>query len=113
MTDPVLVALYALTAVQLVFQAGVFVYAYRVSRITGSFRAWTMIIASFALLTVGNIVSLVLSLSLPSDQLSSLLQSIGPTTILFSSAVNLFAGAALFFGFFGLVKRFQTSPKGP
>src|SRR3989454_10056157 len=47
MLDPfVIPTLYFVSVVQLVLQALVFVYAYKVTRITGSFQAWTLIIAA-------------------------------------------------------------------
>ncbi len=112
MLDPVVIpTLYFITVLQLILQAGVFYYAYRVTKLTGSFRAWTLIIAAFALLTVRNVVSLFLTLSLPSDQVSSLIESVGVATTIMSSAINVAAGVVLFLGMFGLVKRFESQPK--
>lgn len=114
MLDPVVLpTLYFLSVLELVLQALVFLYAYRISKITGSFQAWTLIIISFAILTVRNAVSLLLTLTLPADQVSSLIESVGVTSTILSSAVNLIAAVALFLGFFGLVKRFQGQPKSP
>ena len=114
MLDPVVIpTLYFISVFQLILQAGVVFYAYRVTKLTGSFRAWTLIIAAFTLLTVRNVVSLFLSLSLPADQLASLIQSIGVVTLILSSAVNIAAGVALFLGMFGLVKRFENQSKAP
>jgi len=112
MLDPIVIpTLYFVSVVQLVLQALVFVYAYKVTRITGSFQAWTLIIAAFAILTVRSVVSLFMTLSLPADQVSTLIESVGVTTTLVSSVVNLAAGIALFLGFFGLAKRFQAQAK--
>jgi len=114
MLDPVVVpTLYFITVFELILQAGVVFYAYRVTKLTGSFRAWTLIIAAFTLLTIRNVVSLVLSLSLPADQLTSLIESVGVVTMILSSAVNIAAGVALFLGMFGLVKRFENQSKAP
>ena len=114
MLDPVVIpTLYFISVFQLILQAGVVFYAYRVTKLTGSFRAWTLIIAAFTLLTIRNVVSLFLSLSLPADQLTTLIESVGVTTTILSSAVNLIAGIALFLGMLGLVKRFQSQPKTP
>jgi hypothetical protein len=110
--DPVVLpTLYFVTVLQLILQAGVVFYAYRVTKLTGSFRAWTLVIAAFTLLTIRNVVSLVLSLSLPADQLTSLIESIGAVTIILSSAINIAAGVALFLGMFGLAKRFESQSK--
>ena len=112
MLDPIVIpTLYFVSVVQLVLQALVFVYAYKVTRITGSFQAWTLIIAAFAILTVRNVVSLLLTLTLPAEQVGTLIESVGVTTTIVSSIVNLAAGIALFLGFFGLAKRFQNQAK--
>jgi hypothetical protein len=109
----VLSTLYFISVFQLILQAGVVFYAFRVTKLTGSFRAWTLIIAAFTLLTIRNVVSLVLSLSLPADQLTALINSVGAVTLILSSAVNIAAGVALFLGMFGLVKRFENQSKAP
>jgi len=112
MADPVVIStLYFISVFQLILQAGVVFYAYRVTKLTGSFRAWTLIIVAFTLLTIRNVVSLILSLSLPADQLTALINSVGVVTLILSSAVNIAAGIALFLGMFGLVKRFESQPK--
>jgi hypothetical protein len=112
MLDPiVLPTLYFIAVVELVLQALVFIYAYKVTKITGSFRAWTLIILGFAILTVQNVVSLVFTLSLPSSEISSLVESAGVMTVIVGSMVNLVAATVMFLGFFGLVKRFQAQPK--
>src|SRR5438094_10126776 len=114
MLDPIVIpTLYFISVVELILQAGVFFYAYRVTKLTGSFRVWTLIIAAFALLTVGNVVSLLFELMLPTDQISTLIESVGVTTTILSSAVNLVAEVTLFLGMFALVKRFQNQAKTP
>ena len=110
--DPiVLPTLYFIAVLELIFQAGVVFYAYKVTRITGSFRAWTMIIVAFSLLTIQSVVGLVLTLSLPTDQIASLISSVGVTTTILSSMVTAVAGALLFLGVFGLAKRFEGQAK--
>src|SRR6266702_2893169 len=95
--DPiVLPTLYFIAVLELIFQAGVVFYAYKVTRITGSFRAWTMIIVAF---------------SLPTDRIASLISSVGETTTILSSMVTAVAGALLFLGVFGLAKRFESQAK--
>src|SRR5438309_12104459 len=103
MVDTVVIStLYFISVFQLILQAGVVFYAYRVTKLTGSFRAWTLIIAAFTLLTIRNVVSLFLSLSLPADQLAALIYSIGLVALILCSVVNIAAGLALFLGMFGL-----------
>ena len=112
MLDPIILpTLYFIAVLELIFQAGVVFYAYKVTRITGSFRAWTLIIAAFSLLTIQSVVGLILTLSLPTDQIANLVSSIGETTTILSSAVTAVAGALLFLGVFGLAKRFESQAK--
>jgi hypothetical protein len=112
MLDPfVLPTLYFIAVAELIFQAGVVFYAYKVTRITGSFRAWTLIIAAFSLLTIQSVVGLALTLSLPADQIATLISSLGVTTTILSSMVTAIAGALLFLGVFGLAKRFESQAK--
>ena len=114
MLDPVVIpTLYFFSVVQLILEAGVVYYAVRVTRITGSFRAWTMIIAAFIVLTVRNVISLLLTLSLPADQIGSLIDSIGVTATIVTQVVNVAAVVILFVGFFSLVKRFEIQTKPP
>ena len=115
MLDPVVIpTLYFIAVFELILQALVFYYAYRVTKVTGSFRAWTLIVAAFAILTVRNVVSLILTLTLPADQVTSLIETVGVTTTILSSAVNVAASVVLFLGMFGLVKRFESQqPKNP
>jgi len=107
----ILPTLYFIAVLELIFQAGVVFYAYKVTRITGSFRAWTLIIAAFSLLTIQSVVGLILTLSLPTDQITSLISSVGETTTILSSIVTATAGALLFLGVFGLAKRFESQAK--
>src|SRR2546425_11690119 len=114
MVDTVVIStLYFISVFQLILQAGVVFYAYRVTKLTGSFRAWTLIIAAFTLLTIRNVVSLFLSLSLPADQLAALIDSVGLVALILSSAVTIAPGLALFLGLSGLAKRFENQSKAP
>jgi hypothetical protein len=70
-----------------------------------------MIIAAFSLLTIQSVVSLALTLSLPTDQIASLGSSVGETATILRSTVTAIAGALLFLGVFGLAKRFESQAK--
>src|SRR5437899_11604126 len=63
--DPiVLPTLYFIAVIELIFQTGAVFYAFKVTRITGALRAWTMTIVAFSLLTIHGVVGFVLTLSL-------------------------------------------------
>src|SRR5205823_12267048 len=102
MLDPIVVpTLYFIAIFQLILQAAVFYYAYRVTKMTGSCRAWTLISLAFALLTVRNVVSLILTLSLRADRVSSLLESVRVPTTIRISASTVAASIALCLDMFG------------
>jgi len=112
MLDPiVLPTLYFTTVLQFVLSAAVAYYAYRVTKQTGSFRAWTLIITAFIILTIRNVTSLILTLTLPADQVTTLIESVGVTTTIISTSINVAASVILFLGVFGLAKRFENQPK--
>ena len=114
MVDPVVIpTLYFVAGLQIVLTALVVYSALRVTRQTGRFRDWTLIISAFALLTVRNVISLGLTLALPADQLGTLIESIGLTATMLSQMVNVAALVALFLGMFGLAKRFESQSKPP
>src|SRR5437879_8812144 len=95
--DPiVLPTLYFIAVLELIFQAGVVFYAYKVTRITGSFRAWTMIIVAFSLLTIQSVVGLVMTLSLTTDRIVNLISSVVETNNILSSMVIAVAEVLLF-----------------
>jgi len=59
MLDPVVLpTLYFISVFQLILQAAVVFYAYRVTKLTGSFRAWTLIFVAFTILTISPQTSL-------------------------------------------------------
>lgn len=112
MVDPVVIpTLYFVTVLQIVLTGAVVYYALRVTRQTGRFRDWTLIISAFSLFTVRNVISLVLTLSLPADELGALIDSIGLVSTLASQVVNIAATVALFLGMFGLARRFESQSK--
>src|SRR3989442_4895059 len=75
--DPiVLPTLYFMAVLELIFQAGAVFYAYKVTRITGSVPAWTMIIVALSLLTNPNVVGLGLTLSVATDPICKLIRSV-------------------------------------
>ena len=114
MGDTVLITgLYLVVVLEVVVQAGAVYFAYRLTKLTGSFRAWTLIIAAFVLTTGSSVLGLILLLAINPDQIVSLVQSIGLATTILSDTVNITAAFLLFLGMFDLVRRFQRSAKKP
>ena len=114
MADLVIITtIYIVIALELAAQAGAVFFAYRLTRLTGSFRAWTLIITAFILTTAASVLGLVFLLAINPDQIVSLVQSVGFGTTILSDAVNITAAFLLFFGMFDLVRRFKHTAKKP
>ncbi len=109
----ILTAIWMIAVIQLSLQAGIVLYAYRLTRLTGSFRAWTMIIVAFILTTMSSLFSVFLLIVNP-DLISGIIQSISTPTLVFSYSVSIATSVLFFFGVFDLVRRFKlTAKKSP
>src|SRR6266699_3085545 len=95
-----LTGMWIVAVLQLILEAGIVLYAYRLTRLTGSFRAWTMIILAFILL-------------LNPDLIAGLVQSISLPTLIVSYSVSIATSLLFFFGVFDLVRRFKLAAKKP
>ncbi len=112
MADAVIItSLYLVVALQLVAQAGAVYFAIRLMRLTGRFRAWTLIITAFVLNTAISVFGLWFLLAFNPDQLTALVQSVGLATTLLSDSVSIAVSFLLFFGVFDLVRRFEHTAK--
>jgi hypothetical protein len=108
----VLTAIWAIAALQLSLQAGNVVNAYRLTRLTGSFRAWTMIILAFTLTTGSSLFGQFVLIDNP-DLINGLLSSIPIQTLVVSYTISITTSILLFLGIFDLVRRFQHAAKTP
>src|SRR5215831_19322686 len=113
MTDVViLTSMWAIVAFQLGLQAGIVLNAYRLTKLTGRFRAWTMIILSFLLTAVSSVFGVVYLLTNP-DTIANLIASFNIGTLLISYGVSITTSLLLFFGTFDLVRRFKHASNNP
>jgi hypothetical protein len=108
----VLTAIWMIAVLQLGLEAGIVLYAYRLTRLTGSFRAWTMIIIAFTLNTASSLFGVFLLLVNP-DLIVGLVQSIGTPTLVLSYTISITTSLLFFFGIFDLVRRFKLAAKKP
>ena len=106
----VLTAIWIIAVIQLGLQAGIVLNAYRLTRLTGSFRAWTMIILAFLLTTASSLFGVFIILSNP-DQITGIVQSLSLPTLAFSYGISIATSILLFFGIFDLLHRFRNSAK--
>ena len=108
----ILTGMWIIAVLQLILEAGIVLYAYRLTRLTGSFRAWTMIIMAFVLTTTSSIFGVILLLINP-DLIAGLVQSISLPTLIVSYAISITTSLLFFFGVFDLVRRFKLMAKKP
>src|SRR2546426_8431969 len=104
--------MWIVVVLQLILEAGIFLYAYRLTRLTGSFRAWTMIFLPLILTTASSVFGIFLLLDNP-DLITGLVQSISLPTLVISYAVSIATSLLFFFGVFDLVRRFKLAAKKP
>src|SRR5437016_14497090 len=107
-----LTSMWIIAVIQLILEAGIVLYAYRLTRLTGSFRAWTMIILAFILTTASSVFGIFLLLLNP-DLIAGLVQSISLPTLIVSYAISIATSLLFFFGVFDLVRRFKLAVKKP
>ncbi len=108
----ILTSIWMVVVLQLTLQAGIVLYAYRLTRLTGSFRAWTMIILAFMLTTVSSLYGVFLLLSNP-DLITGLVGSFSIPALVFSYSLSIATSLLLFFGIFDLVRRFGRAANKP
>src|SRR5438128_10782826 len=97
-----LTGMWIVAVLQLILEARIVLYAYRLPRVTGSFRAWTMIILAFILTTDSSAFGIFL-LRLNPHLISGLVQSICLPTWMLSYAGSSATSRLFFFGLFDLV----------
>src|SRR5437660_11674299 len=81
-----LTGMWIIAVLQLILEAGIVLYAYRLTRLTGSFRACTLIILAFILTTASSVFGILLLLLNP-HLIPGLVQSISLPTLHVSYAV--------------------------
>src|SRR5437867_11264472 len=98
MADATLVTgMWIVAVLQLILEAGIVLYAYRLTRLTGSFRAWTMIILAF-ILTTSSIVFEIFLLLVNPYPIAGLVQSISLPTLIVRYGVPLTTSLLFYFG---------------
>ena len=97
---------------EMTLYAGAVFFANRLTKVTGSFRSWTMIRAALLLTTISGVSGLVLLLSSP-EAITALIQSIGAPWIMVSYSISISICLLFFFGTHGLVKNFQQATRKP
>lgn len=114
MVSETVAIIYAYTLVELALDVAAVVYAYRLTKITGAFRGWILMILAVVLITIQGSSSIVtLILFFPEAQLESLISSVGTGALIQGAIIGVAISASLFGAMFELYrtfKRLQTKP---
>ncbi len=97
--------------VELSLSAAAVYYAYRLTRLTGTFGAWTLIIVGLVLMTLQNVNSLSTLLTLPEAQLVALIQQLGIASLAISAIFSIGIPAIFFLAMRKLYKSFEGQLK--
>lgn len=108
MVSETIAFVYLYTLLELVLDIGAVLFAYRLTRITGAFRGWILMIAALVLITVQSTSSiLTLALFFPEAQLDALVASIGTDALVRGAVVGIALSAALFGAMLELFRTFE------
>lgn len=111
MADTLTITLLVLSAAAQVLLMLISVYfAVRIARAVGTFWAWILVVVAFVMLTLRNLLSLALTLSLPPEQLSALIEQLGPASIWPSQIISVVGTILLVLGMYG-IERIFVKPK--
>lgn len=112
MADILTITLLVLSAAAQVLLMLMAVYfAVRIARAVGTFWAWILMVAAFFLLTMRNVFSLALTLSLPPEELSALIERLGPASIWPNQIISVAAAVLLVFATYGIQRIFEKPKK--
>ncbi len=106
--------IYAYTFLELALDVLAVVYAYRLTKITGAFRGWVLMILAVVLITVQGTSSIItLIVFFPEAQLESLIATVGTAALIQGAIIGVAVSACLFgamFELFRTFRRLQTEP---
>jgi len=107
MTSALVLYVYSYTLIELLLDIGAVYFAYRLTRLTGTFRGWVLMIIVVVLIATQNVGSLIAQLILLTPtQLEQLILNIGVGFIIYSSVIGLLTAIVLFLAFWELYRTF-------
>lgn len=113
MVSEIVGIIYAYTLLELALDVLAVIYAYRLTKITGAFRGWLLMILAVVLITVQGTSSIVtLILFFPEAQLESLISSIGTAALIQGAIIGVALSASLFGAMFELYRTFRRLQTG-
>ena len=108
MVSDIVYVIYGYTFLELILDIGAVYFAYRLTKITGAFRGWILMIIAVALITVQGTTSiLTLILLFPESQLEALITSIGTPALIEGAVVGVAVSLSLFGAMFELYRTFK------
>jgi hypothetical protein len=108
MVSEIIGVIYGYTFLELALDVLAVVYAYRLTKITGTFRGWLLMILAVVLITVQGSASIVsLILFFPESQLESLIASVGTGALIQGAIIGVALSASLFGAMFELYRTFK------
>jgi hypothetical protein len=107
MTSALILYVYAYTLAEVLLDIGAVYFSYRLTKLTGAFRGWVLMIFTVILIAVQGVGSLVSQIALfPESQLEQLILSIGIGFIVYSSVLGLATSIVLFSAMYELFRTF-------
>ena len=112
MSEVLAYATYIFGVLESLLYLGAAIYAYRLTKLTGAFGAWILLITSLIILASHSVSSLVTSATqVPFGQLVSSTDSVSPASFLLSNGSDLLLSALLFSAMYLLHGRFRQLSK--
>lgn len=114
MVSETVAIIYAYTFLELALDVLAVIYAYRLTKITGAFRGWLLMILAVVLITLQGSSSIVtLIVFFPEAQLESLISSVGTVALVQGAIIGVAISASLFGAMFELYRTFKKLQTGP
>jgi hypothetical protein len=108
MVSEIVGIIYAYTFLELILDLAAVFYAYRLTKLTGSFRGWILMILALVLITVQGTSSIVsLIVFFPEAQLESLVSTVGTAAIIQGAVIGIAVSGSLFGAMFELYRTFK------
>ena len=108
MVSEAVTIIYAYTLLELALDIAAVIYAYRLTKITGAFRGWILMILAVVLITLqGTSSILTLAFFFPESQLESLINSVGFAALAQGAVIGVAVSLSLFGAMFELYRTFK------
>jgi hypothetical protein len=108
LTSAIIDFVYAYVIAYVALDVGAVYYALKLSKITGLFRGWLLMIAALILISISGLISLVeYVLVFPVTQLEAIVSQLGIISFLASSGIGISATILMFLSMFELFRTFK------